>query len=71
MTNPSFSLAIIGDFIPDTCSFTKFEEKKLKTSIQTHLYVFFINNAFFKSDSVLLNFLMDWASNVAYMLLNT
>ena len=32
---------------------------------------FFISNAFFNSTSVLLNFLMNWASNVAYVLLNT
>ena len=33
--------------------------------------LFFISNAFFNSASVLLNFLMNWASIVPYVLLNT
>ena len=42
--------------------------KSQKTTLNIH---FCISNAFFNSASVLLNFFMNWASNVAYVLLST
>ena len=36
-----------------------------------NIHAFFLSDIFFNSASVLLNFIMKWASNVAWVLLNT
>ena len=48
-----------------------FSHQLVGGSSQRKTHFFFISNAFCNSDSVFLNFLINWPSNVASVLLNT
>ena len=48
-----------------SCRLAGFNINNTENWISPYIHVFFINNAFFNSTSVLLNFYMNWASNVA------